>query len=199
MYKKGIERRNRLISAAVELLGSEEVEKITLSRIAAEAGIPSASAYHFFSNANDVFQAAARRFGHELLASICDDYSDEHLGTWQDLFSAGIDRGVELYRATPAYRQLILGAGTPPAVKVSDLESDAKIGFAFAQVLKRYFVLPKVPRLSERVFYAVEIVDMFFTLSFIYSGRITDEAVAEAKVAAVAYLERYLGCGAPRR
>lgn len=199
MNTKGNKRREELISAAVGLLDTLPVDEISLAQIATEAGIPTAAAYQMFSNAHDVFSATAKRFGRRLLEAICGEYQTEYVGSWQELYAEAVDRGVEVYRTTPAYCQLILGPRTPPAVKVSDRENDAKIGVAFASVLERYFDLPDVPLFAERVFYSIEIVDMFLTLSFIHNGRITDHATNEAKTAAIAYLERYLGKSVPRR
>ncbi len=60
-YAKGEERRLKLILAAETLLENEDLPDITMHRIAAEADIPSGSAYHFFKGANEVFAAAAGR------------------------------------------------------------------------------------------------------------------------------------------
>ena len=76
-YAKGLERRKQLLAAASELLRDFPLDKISLKDIAATAGIPVGSAYHFYTNANDVFTELAQQFSSTLGNAISQPYAGE--------------------------------------------------------------------------------------------------------------------------
>ena len=199
MYKKGKARREQLIDAALSLLNKHRLETISIHKIAKEAKIPASSAYHFFDSSLDVFTALAERFGVLLNKSITAPYSQDETSSWQKLYTAAIDRSVDIYINTPAYCQLILGAFTPPAIKLTDRENDEQLGALFAKVLSKYFNIPHIPDFSKIVFHSIEIVDLFLSLSYIYHQKLKQNMIDEAKIASVAYLEYYLPKTIPRK
>lgn len=189
---RGAARRERLIDAAHAMLNEHPLESLSLAQIAQTAGIPTSSAYHFFGNVQGVFSALAERFGRELIEALTAPYTGAATDSWMALYAEAIDRAVALYRASPAYRQLILGPYTPPAIKLSDRDNDLELGVRFLRVIDQHFVLPEIPGLAEKVFYSIEIVDLLLSLSCIRGGKIQPQMVREAKEAGTAYLERYL-------
>ena len=199
LYAKGITRRKILIDAAASLLAERPIETISLHHIAKKARIPPGSAYHFFANAQEVFMALAERFGQELIEAIIAPYPPNHTNSWQQLYGAAVDRGVDIYRQTPAYCILILGPNSPPTLKFSDRKNDVEIGKLFTQILELHFDLPDLPNLPEKVFYSIEIVDLLLSLSFIYHQTLKHEMIEEGKLAAIAYLKHYLPDTLPHR
>lgn len=189
---KGALRRELLLQAALDQLSTFPLESISLQQIAEAAGIPASSSYHFFGNAYDVFRVLAERFGTSLIESLTAPYPHESRTTWQQLYRTAVERGVAIYRGTPAYCQLILSPHTPPTIKLSDRKNDARLGKAFADVLDRYFVLYRPPGIEVKIFYSIEIVDLFLSFSYMYHQKLEDHMVEEGKVAAIAYLERYI-------
>lgn len=198
-YQKGIERREKLVDAAYTLLEERSLETISLADIAQEAKIPTGSAYHFFENAQAVFAALAERFDEALIEAVTQPYTKTKATSWCQVYEAAIDRAVNVYRERPAFCQLILGQNTPPAIKLSDRENDAELGSLFIGILNQHFILPEIQNFDEKMFYSIEIVDLFLSLSYIYHDEITNEMVEEAKKASTAYLERYLPCKLPGR
>jgi AcrR family transcriptional regulator len=196
---KGIARREQLVDAALRLLERAQPNEISLQQIATEAGMPASSAYHFFSNSDQAFATCAERFGASLFSAVAGGYTVGPETTWQSLFCEAVDRGVALYVTHPAYCKLILGPYTPAEIKLADRENDAKVGSVFIAVLERHFVVFRQPRLEEKFFYAVEIIDLFLSMSFVRHNRLTPEMVADGKAAAVAYLEQYLPKILPKR
>jgi len=63
---RGRERRQQLIESARFLLESHAMDALSLADIAANAGIPTGSAYHFFPHVTAVYQALGERFSDEL-------------------------------------------------------------------------------------------------------------------------------------
>ena len=196
---RGKVRREQLIDAAHALLDELPLETLSLAQIAQAADMPTSSAYHFFENAHGVLAALAERFGAELVDAVAAPYPGHATNTWMGIYAEAVDRAVALYRASPAYRQLILGPHTPPAIKLSDRKNDFELGSRFLSVIDQHFVLPEVPDLAERMFYSIEIVDLFLSLSYIRDREIRQDMVQEAKEAGIAYLERYLPRILPHR
>ena len=188
-YAKGRQRREQLIDAAASLLERHTPDALSLKDIAARAGIPVGSAYHFFSNANDVFAALAQRFGDTLFEVLEAPYPDQ-ADSWQTVLGVAIERAAQLYRGHPAYQQLILGGKAPPDIKLADRVHDQQIGHLLLRVVPGHEDMPEGA--VDRFFFATEIVDLMFTLSVMRHGTMTEEMVNEAKLACVGYLGEYL-------
>lgn len=197
--QKGEIRRNQLISCALSLLSKKSPNEISLQMIAENADIPVSSAYHFFKNASDIFQACATRFGAEFIEALTCDYPEEKIHRWQDLYRIAVDRAVDIYNRTPAYCELILGPHSPASIKLRDRKNDAEMGIRFVDVIDRYFVVFRQPDIEEKMFYSIEIVDLFLSLSFTYHHALVPEIIEEAKDAGLAYMERYLPPILPKR
>jgi AcrR family transcriptional regulator len=189
---RGRARRELLILAARELLDEQPIEEISLADIAERAGIPTGSAYHFFPSTLALFEALVVHFEDEIEAATSSSYTLSTDATWQDLIHDVIDRGVELYRANPAFSQLIISGKAPPEIKLADRLHDGQLGQIIMDAVNRHFVLPEIPRGKELFTYAVEIADLFFMISMQRHGKIADAEVTEAKRAVCAYLRVYL-------
>ncbi|MGI9289497.1 MAG: TetR family transcriptional regulator [Pseudomonadales bacterium] len=187
------------MQAAAALLEENALDQISLKDIAKYAGIPVGSAYHFYSNATDVFTALAQRFMVTLNDAIGAPFSGSAIGSWQSLFAEAIDRAVKIYNENPAYRQLIIGAKAPPEIKLADRANDERVGELFEEVLSRYFEFPHFPNHKDVFFYATEAVDLMLSLSVIRYGAITEEMVSEAKKMGTAYLRTYMPEELPRK
>jgi AcrR family transcriptional regulator len=199
VYAKGAVRRDQLLDAAALLLDSHELGELSLQDISEEAGIPVGSAYHFFTNAQDVYAALAQRFMESLFTLISAPYKGKATRSWQHLFDAAIDRGAALYAENPAYRQLIISGKAPPEIKLADRVNDERVGQLMIDVIGRHFILHEFPGDKDVFFFATEIVDLMFSLSVIRHGVITPEMLEEAKKAGKAYLLQYLPEDVPAR
>ena len=199
MQARGKARRDMLLLATKELLAEKALDEISLADIADRADIPTGSAYHFFSNTNAVFEALARLFGEELDHALSTPVNDDDVSCWLDLVDICIDRSSGFYAENPGYRELILGGKTPPEIKFSDSQHDQSISSFIVGQIEAHFLLPKIPRREEIFFNMVEVVDLFFMLSYMQSGEITHGYLTDAKQAAHAYLRIYLPEELPRR
>jgi len=199
MYAKGAARRELLIDAAAELLCEHPLDEISLKIIAQAAKVPVGSAYHFYTNAAEVFSALSLRFSSELNDLIAAPYSGETTGSWQAIFDEAVDRAVCLYNAKPAYRHLIIGGKAPPEIKLADRVNDERIGELVEDIISRHFELAAFPKHKEVFFHATEIVDLMLSLSMIKYGEITEAMVLEAKKASKAYIREYMPQELPAR
>ncbi len=195
---RGIARRELLLSAARELLNERELDEISLGDVAARAGVPKGSAYHFYDDIKDLYAALLAVTEEELLKTQSLPITDP-VRQWPDVVRILLRRGVAFYNANRASRQLQIGPKTPPELKLRDRRSDFALGGIIQRQMHARFELPEIPNVARIFFCAVEIADLMFGLSVLETGQITPEMGAEAERAVVAYLGTYLPAKLPRR
>ncbi|WDI30102.1 TetR/AcrR family transcriptional regulator [Hyphococcus flavus] len=191
MQARGVKRRERITSAAKELLLKKNLEDISYNEIAETAKVPAGSAYHFFPNVNSIYAAIAMEFLQRYVSAIAAP-ANKDFHTWQDVIDKQIEQGAKLFQEDPAAMKIIIGGKTPPEIKHWDRENDRRIAEMTEQDIKRYFQLPEIPRANKVFFYYVEIVDLIFSLSVLEHGTIAPHMVHEAQVAGKSYLSNYI-------
>lgn len=191
-HERGRERRRQLLQAAYDLLCEHDIEDVTFRDIAARAGVPEGSAYHFYANRFDLFTALANQLSGLFVEAHQRSVPKSRRRTWQDLACYLVDVGARVYAENPPARQLLIGGKTPPEVKQADRINDRAVSEVMYRVFARYFEIPDSAGMHAAFYYFIEITDLLFTLSVIESGEITADMVAEAKRAGVGYLSSRL-------
>lgn len=193
--RRGELRRRQLIEATRELLVEREIDDISLEAIARRAGIPVASAYHFYPTRLAVFAATAAQLGSEIADVLRRPLPAARVRRWEDVLTLSIERAVRYYARSPATGRLLIDPKSPAEIKLADRRNDRSLGLLLEEMIGRHFALPAIEDRARVFFHAVEIVDLMFLLSMIQSGRITREMVKHARIASIAYLREFL----PRR
>lgn len=187
----GRARRKALLDATHELLCERAIEDISFREIAARAGVPEGSAYHFFANRFDVFSALAFSLNEQFSSAHAAAVPAAKRKTWEGLAAHMVDVGAAIYAKSPPARQLFIGGKTPPEVKQADRINDRDVGDAMHESFSRYFDIPDTDEMRKAFYYFIEITDLMFTLSMVEHGEITAPMLEEAKRAGVAYLSTY--------
>jgi AcrR family transcriptional regulator len=177
--------------ACRQLLYSHDVGEFGLAEVAAEAGLPKSSVYHFFPHINDLLAALASEVAGELLAELQEPFSGS-FAEWGAVVQAHIKRGRDYYAKSPAALKLQLGPHTPADIKNRDRTNDFAVGGALRALIEAHFDLPDLPDLDGASFRTIEIADLMLMLSVREHGELTDVYVEEAARASIAYLELYL-------
>jgi AcrR family transcriptional regulator len=191
MHQRGVERRQALLQAARELLEVHDIEAVSFRDIAARAGVPEGSAYHFYANRFDLFSALAAELSEEFIKAHRKPVPAAKLKSWQTLAEHLVDVGARIYKASAPARQLLIGAKTPAEVKQADRMNDQQVSAVMYEVFSRYFVIPDTAEMRAAFYYFIEITDLMFMLSLIENDKITRAMTAEAKRAGVSYLGSY--------
>ncbi len=195
--ERGRTRRAILIDASRALLREREIDEISLTDVADAAGIPKSSAYHFFSHVLEVYEAAASDMEAELQDDL-DGLSVGDCGDWRQVVTRFVGRGASFFSRNRDAMQLLIGPKSPSAIKLKDRQNDFAIAEQLKSQISRCFELPELADTPEIFFRAIEIADLFFGLSVIRHGRITEEFTDEAGRATCAYLSLYLPVVLPR-
>ncbi len=195
---RGLARRERLLDAAWSLLADRDLGAVSLADVAAHAGVPVGSAYHYYHDVREVYEALAARVAAQLL--------ERHSAPlrrrprrWAQVIEELIDRGVGYFNAHPAAARLLIGPQTPPQLKFRDRERDRVLAQVFESQVDARFALPRSEERSAVFFRALEIADLMLSLSIVDDGVITPAMAAEAKRACIAYLGSYFPALLPRR
>ncbi|WP_414902314.1 TetR/AcrR family transcriptional regulator [Sphingomonas flavalba] len=194
---RGRKRRDALLGAARQLLAERESDQITLVDVAARAGIPKSSAYHFYADVLELYNELVTVLDAELQQSIVRPIGP--VEGWEALIGVVIDRAALYFAEHPAAQQLMLASQTPPAVKRSSRRADIMTSGLIEQHIDAQFVMPDIPDRSRIFFHAVEAADLMFGLSLFQYGALKPSMVEEAKKMSCAYLGLYIPRFLPRR
>lgn len=197
--QQGRVRRQKLLMGAKKLSETIPISDITLAAVCEEAGIPRASAYHFFPNIEAIFLALRFLNAIELLEVLA---TVETVGynRWQGYLTALIERCVHVFNQDQTKAKLIYDTNTP------DFEGDGfgeKIDYQVANLvyerLSERYEMPNFEDLEDTFLITYGIVNSIFTLSYRRHGSITEDYSQEASTASIAYLRCYLPEKLPRK
>ena len=197
--RRGELRRAQLLDAACSLLATQDLRQVSIEDVARRAGIPVASAYHFYPDRIALFTAAARRHGEEVAALLARPIPARQVRSWEDLIAIQLRRVSRFYRHNPAAQRLLIDPRAPPEVKLADRVHDRSLSAIIEASFARHFELPRIAGRAQVFFHAVEIVDLMLLLSVMQAGRITPQMQRHAWIACCAYLRAFLGPTLPRR
>jgi AcrR family transcriptional regulator len=187
---RGIARRQLLVDASRELLRERDVDEINLADAASRAGIPKSSAYHFYPDIHGLFAEAALSAARELRDAVSCPVPSQ--SSWQKIFTLMLGRGVDFLRSDPSALRLLLGPKTSMDIKRSDRLQDLETARLVIAAIEAQYVLPLLPDREGLFFRAIEIFDLFLSLSVMDKLDITEDAVTEAHRASLAYLHLYV-------
>ena len=180
MQHRGLKRREQLQIATRQLLTERDISEVSFADIAARAGIPKSSSYHFYANIDELYAEVAGQYGAQLLDILSQRPGSDQVTSWHDIVDILVGRAVVFYKKEAAARQLFISGKTSAMVKQKDRHNDQLIAIATFDILNHFFLLPDFDRQSDIFFIWVELVDTIFTVSQMKYGRITPRMEAEA-------------------
>lgn len=189
--RKGEARMAKLLAALETLLQDEDVGAIGLYQIAREAKVPPSSVYHFFPTKEAAFLELAQMHLKEF-TRLAEQGPIELPGTWQDLIESRIEEATQYYNQHLSAMKLFLGSPIIADIRHSDIEGTLALSEVRERVLNRYFNVPEIPDLRDKLATSIALADGIWTMSFAQHGFITPSSVAEGKRAVIAYLRCYL-------
>lgn len=196
VQKRGMERRKQILLTTRALLKDCDLAEITLADVAKESGVPVSSIYHFYPSILEIYRSLVDVFREELAGFLVSHFQiagqSLKIDSWQQLVGYLIDGTAQFYRDNYEFQQLILSGKAPAMVKQLDRENDSVLAELMSEAFNTYFSLPDMPNLPDVVFNAVEMVDLFFSLSVYRNHCISDDGVEESKRAVSSYLRCYL-------
>ena len=197
--QQGRIRRQKLLMGAKKLSETKQINDISLADVCEEAGIPRASAYHFFPNIEAIFLALRFLNAIEILEILATVETVDY-DRWQGYLTALTERCVHIFHSDQTKAKLIYDTNTP------DFEGDSFgedidhqiVQLVYKRLSERY-EMPKFEDIEDILLVTYSIINGVFTLSYRRHGSITDNYVQEATTASIAYLRCYLPEKLPRK
>lgn len=190
--KQGRVRRQKLLMAAKKLSETHNIQDITLVDICEEAGIPRASAYHFFPNVEAIF-LALRFLNYMDTFQTLEKIEVSKFLRWQDYLSEVLRQSATLFNNDVTKNKLMYGANTPDFDK-GEYEEQVDLNMVGMIVGKLFdhYNMDSFIDIEDRFLVTYHMVHSIFALSFKQYDEITKEMSEEAVTAAIAYLRCYL-------
>lgn len=190
--QQGRARRQKLLAAAKSLSAKRPISEITLADVCEEAGIPRASAYHFFPNVDAVFLALRYLNSTEIFKTLATVSADD-TDNWQEYIAKYIKIYVEVLQDDTTVARLVYETNTP-AFENNEFGSEAneQASRLIYDQLAAYYHMPEFAELQCALKVVYGIINGVFTLAYRTQQAISDVYREEATKAAIAYLSLYL-------
>ena len=133
---RGEERRRRLKVAALELLSERKFKDISYQTLAAKAGLPLASCYHFFANKLDLVRSVADDLTEEYTSVVLTSSLYQNNNSWEDIISSWIDATVSHHSRSAAELQIFFGGDVPLPMRKDSLEREKIISNRMWELIK---------------------------------------------------------------
>ncbi|MAM75732.1 TetR/AcrR family transcriptional regulator [Tistrella mobilis] len=197
--RRGRLRFESILDAAESVLQQRGTTEISLPEVAAAAGVPPASLYHYFPNTRVLLFELARRYMEKFEVLAEEEVDHDRLEAWTDLFRIHCDRALDFYRSHPVAMRLLLGPESGWQIRSADLSANRQIGEIQYDRLLRHFMVPDSDELARALPVSMTIGDAIWALSFARDGDVTPEMAAESLRARIAYLRLYIAENTPKR
>ncbi len=190
--KQGRVRRQKLLMAAKKLSETRNIEDISLADVCEEAGIPRASAYHFFPNVESIF-LALRFLNYMDTLQTLEKIEVSSFERWQDYVAEMLRKSVKLFNTDITKNKLMYGSNTPD-FDGSDYEDrvDTNMVSMIVGKLSAHYNMLSLNNIEEKFLIVYTMTHSIFALSFKQYNEITEDLGEEAITAAIAYLRCYL-------
>ena len=184
--KPGVERYNRIIAAAEQLiLEAGSLETITLDAVAKQAAVPRVSLYYFFASVDSLLEALYQRGVQKMVAELP---QSPRATDWREVMELYIDGVRDFYLNNRVEMILAL----LPISLVAVNKASREFGGMLFKLLHRQGLVPKTRQTERACEMCSELADLVWRKSLIEKGTLTPAYHKEAKRVVMAYLEAVL-------
>ena len=184
--KPGIERYNRIIEAAEDLiLEANSLQGITLDAVAPRAGVPRVSLYYFFDSIESLLDALYQRGVQKMVASLP---QAPRAADWREMMLLYVDGVRDFYLSNRV--EMILALLPVSLLSVNQVSRD--FGQSLFQLLHTQGLVPKTQKVLRACEMTSELADLVWRKSLIEKGTLTPAYTKEVKRVVIAYLESVL-------
>jgi AcrR family transcriptional regulator len=185
------ERFEAILDAAERLLQDRDPHDVSIYTIAEEADMPPPSIYHFFPDGNHVFMALAERYFNMFLGGL-ESIEGKQFDDWQALVEFRYALSRDLFNNNVAARKILLGAAATWAIRTRDIDTNRQLARGAIVELNRFFILPKVPELVDRITETIIMNDAIWALYDHRFGHLPDDQEIFARRARLGHMRTYL-------
>lgn len=188
---RSVARFNALLDAAHRLLFDRELDEVGLYVVAQAAGVPPASAYHFFPTPTALYLSLAERY-HEQFNKLTLDVEMPEDGRWQTLLRQRLLAAAAVYNENPPMQKLFLGSHTARDLTLAEAGFNELMAQKMVEVYEQHFVMPAIRDAQRKWLVMLTLVDAVWSLSYTKHRCITTEYADEAVLVGVSYCRTFL-------
>lgn len=167
-----------LLNATAELLGESGVDKMTMTAIAAKAGMSKAAIYRYFPNKAALIGALAERSLVEWLEIFHDAATDRSISGRETIYQ-GFYRYLDRHRVEPYQVQLRAAIRADPELAEKDLIEARKVAHSIALALTARNSTHPVEVIEARALLLLELCDSVIRLASMVSDDEAEVAVVD--------------------
>ena len=190
VQERSRERVERILDTASDIVVKQGVDALSTRTIAAQAGVPVASLYQYFSDKDAILLALVGRDMAEMDEQVAADLAALTTYSVRGIVETTMRAYVKVYHRRPAFMQIWLRGRTNAAIYDYGRDHNRRTAadlFAFVSDLG--LIQPETPPQVAEL--AVEIGDRCFQLAFETSLRGDDFLIEQGMAMVTAYLERF--------
>lgn len=184
-------RNDEILQAAIELLQTVNIEDLSHSDIGERAGISKAAVYYHYPTIAALQHELGLRFDRQVSEYQNSLAIDDGSRGWQELLALGIRRTRDWFNDNRPVCEVLLGPRMTRENQMLSAEINSRVGQSVLDGLRARYHLPEHPDLEEIISYHGEIVDLFWSRSYLRVGFIDDHHLEESLRASVGYLKNY--------
>ena len=187
---RSIERVERILDAAAELVVAEGVDALTTRGVADLAGVPVASLYQYFADKDEILLALVERDVAEMDAQVAADLARLDVLSVASIVETTMRAFVKVYLRRPAFVVIWLRGRTNTAINEFCRAHNKRVAADLFRLARDAgLVRPGTKKVHAEL--AVEVGDRVFQLAFETRMRGDKALVSEGVVLVRSYLERH--------
>lgn len=188
-------RHEEILVAVERLLEEVNIEDLSHSDIAREAGISKPSVHYHFPTIAALQRELGRRCDARLYHVLLDhskQFISASVTSWQEWLRLGAVVARDYFNTNRAACEALYGPMLHRENRIAGFEYNSQVGMAMLKMIQDRFVFDAYPELDSIFSINGEIIDLFWGASYLRKGFIDDDAFEESLRASRGYLRHYL-------
>jgi len=186
------QRNEKILQAASELLQAVNIENLSHSDIAQQAGISKAATYYHYPTIAAIQRELSIRYDEELSEFLLKTETGFDRRDWQTYLRDGAARAKDWMNKNRPACEALLGPRLTRENQLVSIAMNSKVGIRALSGLRARYYMPEHPNFDQIIARQGEIIDLFWSGSYLSIGYIDDNAHEEALRASLGYLKNYI-------
>lgn len=193
MQRRSVERVQRMLDAAQELVAENGYDALTTTLIAERADVSIGSLYQFFPDKQAVVRAVALRNLERFSERLGEMVAGQQFGDWWDVVSAVIDEYVAMHHEVPGFRTIRFGDVADLHLLDPERDNDTVVADRFVELIQSLVDVEPTTDVRLDMVIAVKIADSLTRFAFERDPAGDPDVLAETKRVVRGHLSRKLG------
>jgi AcrR family transcriptional regulator len=187
-------RNEQILEAVARLLETVNIEDLSHSDIALAAGVSKPSVHYHFPTIAAIQLELGRRYDAEVSVFLdgLREKRKRRVETWQDMVRDGTRAARDWFNAHRPACETLLGPSLSRENRLAGITYNSQVGSSVLKAIREVFAVPDQAHLEEVFSYNGEIIDLFWSRSYLTLGTIDDKALEESLRGSLGYLRNFL-------